>query len=249
MEIGKSWQPFGGAGILAIVFVLGISLVLSTLLILVPVRLSNLRTSPAEEKDRKKKRVRIYLLTYFAMLGLAYLFVEIPLIQYFIVYLDHPAYAFTIVLFSILSFSGIGSLFSNRIKLNLVFPLLLLFTIGLSILLPEIISKTISSHLVIRMLLTIVFLAPLGFFMGIPFPAGIQKINQDIKIDLLVPWSWGVNGSASVISAILAALLALTLGFQAVIYIGALAYAGAWISMAIVNHLHPPAHLLSEAQK
>ena len=68
-------------------------------------------------------------------------------------------------------------------------------------------------------------IAPLAFFMGMPFPLGLSRVWSGAPA--LVPWAWGVNGCASVLSAILAALIAMTLGFSSVVLAASLLYAGA----------------------
>ena len=75
---------------------------------------------------------------------------------------------------------------------------------------------------VIKVLITIILIAPLAFFMGMPFPLGLS-ILQD-KEHYLIPWAWGINGCASVISAIVATLLALHFGFSLVIFVAVLFY-------------------------
>ena len=178
-------------------------------------------------------------LLYFGFIGLAFLLVEIPLLQRFILYLGNPAYALTTVLFSILLFSAIGSQVSHRIH-----HLLSLVTLAVVVLiapycLPYIFSHTLGLSLSIRVLITILILAPIGFLMGIPFPAGIQWLQglstdrQPADEHLQIPWAWATNGAASVVSSILAALLALTFGFNWVLRLGAFFYAGALFTVLI----------------
>ena len=64
--------------------------------------------------------------------------------------------------------------------------------------------------------------------MGMPFPLGLSRVRS--KAPALVPWAWGVNGCASVLSVLLATLLAMELGFSAVILTAAVLYAGAAIT-------------------
>jgi hypothetical protein len=86
--------------------------------------------------------------------------------------------------------------------------------------------------------LTALVLAPAGFLMGIPFPAGLRWALEtpahrpsSIVSRPSIPWLWAVNGAASVVAAVLAALLALTFGFSWVLRIGALCYALAWFTV------------------
>lgn len=241
-EIGKIWQPFGGAGILVFLVLLGISFLLSFLLIITPILFVNILNG---HRKMSQQCIRIYDLIwmlYFLMLGFAYLLIEIPIIQYLILYLGNPAYAFSVVLFTLLSFSGVGSFFSNRIALKLVFPFLIILLLLIPFILPVLIDITLQFSLGARMLFTICFLAPVGFLMGIPLPSGIRLISRIKTNDLLVPWSWGVNGAASVISSILAAILAVSFGYDFVLFFGALAYFIAWIVLVILSNPRASVH-------
>lgn len=76
-----------------------------------------------------------------------------------------------------------------------------------------------------RIVVSLALIAPLAFLMGMPFPLGLARVWADAPA--LVPWAWGVNGCASVLSALLATLIAMQFGFSAVVLAGALLYAGA----------------------
>ena len=78
---------------------------------------------------------------------------------------------------------------------------------------------------VAKILVSLGLIAPLAFFMGMPFPLGLSRVWSGARA--LVPWAWGVNGCASVLSAILATLIAMTLGFSTVVLVASLLYAGA----------------------
>ena len=67
----------------------------------------------------------------------------------------------------------------------------------------------------LRVLFAVALIAPLAFAMGLPFPLGLAAL--DARAAPLVPWAWGINGCASVISAALATLLAIEFGFTLVI--------------------------------
>jgi len=83
-------------------------------------------------------------------------------------------------------------------------------------------------------------LAPLGFLMGFPFPEGIRLTGRIAPG--LVPWAWGVNGCASVLSSILAVMIAVSYGFSAVLLIGGAAYALALAAIHGVAKGAPVAH-------
>jgi len=238
---GKAWQPFGGAGYFVVVALLILAIILASILILLPIALTKRATQSTQHTPRATFPLRN--LAYFGLLGFAFLFVEIPLLQRFILYLGNPAYAFTTVLFSLLFFSGLGSRLSDRLPLRLSLATLVILILLTPLLLPRLFAWTLGLPLTIRLGLTILVLSPLGLLMGIPFPAGIRLMKQnqaagvvlsgqskDEVQDVSIPWIWAVNGAASVVASILSALLALTFGFSWVLRLGALCYAGAWLT-------------------
>ena len=153
---------------------------------------------------------------------------EIPLIQHFILFLGHPAYAMTAVLFALLLFSGVGSALSHGLSLRLALTLLVVLVVGYALGLPLLFAATLRLPWAGRAAVAVAAVAPAGFLMGIPFPQGLHCLEmQDASH---VPWAWGVNGAMSVVASVLAALLALSFGFRVVFLCGALCYAGAWIT-------------------
>jgi hypothetical protein len=238
-ELGKTWQPFGGAGYFVILALLVLSTALAALIIVLPVPVARWQKAVGQEPTGLGKStslppgVTIPYLAYFGLIGLAFLLVEIPLIQRFILFLGHPAYSLTAVLFTILLFSGLGSQSSQRFPLRLALGLLVLLLLAGPPLLPTLFEATLSLPLALRLALTVVTLGPLGFLMGVPFPGGIQGLLSGKGRSGLIPWAWAVNGAASVVASVLAALLALSFGFSWVLWIGAICYAGAWLTAII----------------
>jgi hypothetical protein len=81
------------------------------------------------------------------------------------------------------------------------------------------------------MLVAALALAPAGLLMGMPFPQGLRRLSVTANYPaMLLPWAWGINGALSVVASVLAALLALSFGFDVVLLCGALCYAGAWLA-------------------
>lgn len=218
---GRTWQPFGGSGFLVLIAMLGLAVVLSALLILAPLlaRTGSLRTAAAP---------RGAVIAYFTFLGFAFLLVEIPLIQRWILLLGHPAYAFSAVVLVLLAFSSLGSLRAHALypRRNALMGLLVLLALLTPWGVSALIAGTLGLPLVARTLVVALSLAPLSFLMGLPFPWGL--IWLEARAPESVPWAWAINGSASVIAAVLAAILALSAGFTLVLLMGAGAYALAW---------------------
>jgi len=230
---GHTWQPFGGAGYFVLLALLALAVVAAGALILLPLAVR--RRGGVIEHGGPLSAT----LGYFALLGLGYLCVEIPLLQRFILFLGHPAYAMATVLFALLLFSGLGSLFSRRVPLWLVLVLLPLLVTAYALGLPSLFEATLAAPLWGRLIVAVVALAPPGLLMGMPFPKGLALLER--RAPALVTWAWGVNGAISVVASILAALLALSFGFSVVLAVGAACYVGAWVmAVAIRVSRSPP---------
>ncbi len=235
-EFGQTWQPFGGAGYLVILALFLLSTLLAGLLILLPVGLRRIKRGHAAPFAARH-------LLYFGLLGMAFLLVEMPLLQRFILYLGQPAYAFTLVLFSLLFFSGLGSRMSARLRLQHALSLLVGMLALLPLWLPRLFALSLGLPLALRLGLAVLVLAPCGFLMGIPFPAGIRHMTPRLgrqASPLEIAWVWAVNGAASVLASILAAWLALSFGFAQTLYAGAACYAGAWLTAWAWRDAPPP---------
>jgi hypothetical protein len=173
------------------------------------------------------------VLVYFTAIGFAFMFIEIAFIQKFVLFLSHPLYAVAVVLFAFLLFAGVGSAASKRLQeraaSKLRYPLVaLVAAIGLAAalcltLLPWLFEHAMGLNDPVRIVISIVLIAPLAFCMGMPFPLGLARVEAaDAR---LVPWAWGINGCASVTGAVLATLLAIHVGFTAVIVAALVLYA------------------------
>jgi len=175
---------------------------------------------------------------YFACLGVGFLLVEIILIQRFVLFLGHPAYAISVILFSLLFFGGLGSYLSGwlgllkrgtchkGILLSIVL-LLGLYNFGNSWFLQTFTGLDIAH----RIGLTVVLLCPLGLLMGMPFPLGIRALHR--REPRVVPWAWGINGTLSVLGAVLAAMLSIRFGFTVALLAGQLAYLLALVAVVV----------------
>ncbi len=237
-SLGKSWQPFGGSGYLVLVLLLLLVVILSVVLILLPLlsRGASLRLRKQGGKGTSSLSTAmpphspLHYLLYFTLLGLGFLFIEIPLLQHFILYLGQAAISFAVVVSTLLIAGGIGSGYlSGRLTLRITLPLITLLALIYPWLLPSLFNLTLSLTLAGRVMVTIITLFPLGLLLGIPFPRALILVGQTSPE--LTPWVWAVNGCASVVSAVLAAMIALTWGFSVVLWSAALAYGLAGVIM------------------
>lgn len=167
------------------------------------------------------------ILCYFSSIGAGFMFVEVGMIQKLVLYLGHPSYSVSVTLFTILTFSGIGSMVSGRLKLRpavlgLVWlPIVaasIFYALGLGVALPLLPSDS----LLLRIVTVCLMLAPGSFFMGMPFPLMMRGLREDQKD--WIPFAWAVNAFASVVTSVLTVLIAMQLGFTGVMMIGTACY-------------------------
>ena len=172
---------------------------------------------------------------YFFLIGLAFLFIEIAFIQKFILFLSHPLYSVAVVLAGFLVFAGIGSGLSDVMAkraaamghspIRLVVLFIAVVSLGYALLLPLLFNQWLGLPDAVRIGLSLVLIAPIAVCMGMPFPLGMKKLAASAPD--FIPWAWGINGFASVISSALATLLAIQFGFTAVLMLALLLYLGA----------------------
>jgi hypothetical protein len=209
-------------------FVASVTLLVVTagglLLIILPLLWPGRRSS-----DRTPKGLRLNTLLYFGLVGIAFLFIEIAWIQRLQLFLGHPVYATTAVLVAFLLFAGLGSLWAQRrsraeVRWVLIIAVLAILLASLAYIfyMPSLLEAVADLPLAARGGVVLVLLAPLAFSMGIPFPSGLRRLGD--SSDELIPWAWGINGIASVVSAASAPLLAMEIGFNGLIAVAVLAY-------------------------
>jgi spermidine synthase len=217
----------GGAlldwGYLILAATLAQAALLSLVLVLLPLWLGL-------EKRPSPDRWRIAL--YFGAIGLAFLFVEIASIQRFTLFLAHPLYAIGVVLAGFLVFAGIGSGVAPGLEqrlagtrsgaLGVAIGAIVVLAIVYILALPALFARLIALPDLAKIALSLVLIAPLAFFMGMPFPLALARLRTSAPH--LVPWAWAINGCASVLAAILATLLAMTFGTRVVVLTAATLY-------------------------
>jgi spermidine synthase len=246
----------GGAlletGYLTLVIALLLGLTLSLVFILLPLLLARgARTSTPPAIRFGKLRI----LGYFGALGLGFLLIEISFLQKFILLLHHPIYAAAVVLASFLVAAGFGSAFAQRFAGRLStrrvssYAILGIVVLGSAylLLLGPLLQYAGGWPLAARILLSISLIAPLGFCMGMPFPLGLSSIS--IGAAPLIPWAWAINGCASVISAVLASLLAIHVGFNGVILLAMTCYLVAAASYPVASSGQSPATVVKTSAR
>jgi len=163
---------------------------------------------------------------YFSCLGLGFMMIEIGLLRRFILFLGHPIYALAVILFALLIFSGLGSRLSadragDRRFLQRILLALVLLSPIYCFLLPGILTTLVGLSLPLRCLIAVVLLVPLALLLGMPLPLGMALLHPQGES---IPWSWGINGAASVLGTILAVVVAMNFGFNLTILMGTTLY-------------------------
>jgi hypothetical protein len=188
-------------------------------------------------------------LLYFIAAGLGYILVEIAFIQRFVLFLGHPTYALTVVIFLLMLSSGAGSLLSRiwlpRTDLCWIpLALVIVTLVGEVFFLPGRLAAMVGMDFGYRLLASGVLLIPLGFVMGMPFPTGLRALaSQPVPRltreadhpDNSIEWAWAMNAAASVLGSVLAMVIAIQFGLTVTLACGAVAYGFALLLMPVLR--------------
>ncbi len=222
---GIDWKVNLGVLVLLLVLVISIVAVLLFLILPLALKTGNARQSPLP-------------LLYFIAVGLGYILVEIAFIQRFVLFLGHPTYALTVVIFLLMLSSGAGSLFSRRwlprTELGWI-PLVLVVVALIAdvFLLPGRLAAWVGLAMFYRRLICAAILIPLGFLMGMPFPTGLRALAASPPPEFpagsgaaesAVEWAWAMNAAASVLGSVAAMVIAIQFGLTVTLTCGAAAY-------------------------
>ncbi|HEX4491690.1 MAG TPA: hypothetical protein VH914_10825 [Acidimicrobiia bacterium] len=175
-------------------------------------------------------------LVFFGAIGLGYLLTEIVLIQRFVLFLGFPTYSLSVVLFALLTFSGVGAYMTPRFGLNRRVLLIgLTSAIGvlvvLAFALQPLLAALIRQPFALRLLVSVVVIGGVGFLLGLAMPIGIHRLEAQFAT--AIPYAWAVNGLASVVASVLGVAIALFLGFRVATLCGALCYVVAALHAAV----------------
>jgi hypothetical protein len=230
LQEGVDWKV--NLGVLVLLLVFGISVVAVLAFLILPLAFKGgvARQSPVP-------------LLYFIAVGLGYILVEIAFIQRFVLFLGHPTYALTVVIFLLMLSSGAGSLFSRvwlpRTEQGWIpLALVVLVLVVDVIFLPGRLAALVGLAFNYRLVISAVLLAPLGFVMGMPFPTGLRALAsspapefpsaeaspENARPENAVEWAWAMNAAASVLGSVLAMLIAIQFGLTVTLACGAGAY-------------------------
>jgi spermidine synthase len=234
---GIDWKV--NLGVLILLVVLAISVAAVGAFLILPLALGSSRQSPLP-------------LLYFVAIGVGYILVEIAFIQRFVLFLGHPTYALTVVIFLMMLSSGAGSFASRKwlARPGLAGLPIALAIAGLCVyvlVLPKFLAASVGLIFEYRLAISALLLAPLGFVMGMPFPAGLRALailprrgplHRIDQPNNAVEWAWAMNAAASVLGSVLAMVIAIELGLTVTLACGAAAYLLALLFLPAIRTEH-----------
>jgi hypothetical protein len=233
---GIDWKV--NLGVLVLLLVLVISLIAVIAFLIVPLAIRSGRQLDGHSPVP---------LLYFVAVGLGYILVEIAFIQRFVLFLGHPTYALTVVIFLLMLSSGAGSMLSRRWlrRPEMVWMPLLLVIVALAanvFFLPHLLAAWVGLAFGYRLIVSALLLAPLGLMMGMPFPTGLRALalrgsvgtagfelatkrgQEKQSKDNAIEWAWAMNAAASVLGSVLAMVIAIEFGLNVTLACGVAAY-------------------------
>jgi spermidine synthase len=233
---GIDWKVNLGVAVLGMVFL--ISLAAVAVFLILPMIFGS--GGPASRGSRWIQ------LLYFVFVGLGFILVEIAFIQRFVLFLGHPTYALTVVIFLLLLSSGAGSLISRRWLPDperIWIPLLILVAaIGVHVLiLPALLNALVGLAFTVKLVISGLLLIPLGLAMGMPFPTGLRALAGAGSLageatGNAVEWAWAMNAASSVLGSVLAMVIAIYWGLNVTLACGAAAYL---VAVGLARTLRP----------
>jgi hypothetical protein len=186
-------------------------------------------------------------LLYFLSIGAGYILIQVALIQKFVLFLGHPTYALTVIIFSMLVFSGLGSLVSKKVvgdsdrRLQLILVAIALLVAVLAFVVTPITGGGVGLPFAAKVLISVLLIAPPAFAMGMPFPTGLGRMEK--VMPAAVRWAWSINAASSVLGSAGAIFLAIYLGLQTTLMIGGVLYLCALLSATFSPLTRRPAEV------
>jgi spermidine synthase len=205
-----------------------VSLFFAVIFIAVPLYKSEIR--------RAAPAARYLSMVYFACLGAGFIIFELVFIQIFMKLVGYPVYTYALVIFTLLSGAGLGSMLSERLgvspnaRWSWPFVGILLSGLLFAWVYPLVFDRFLASPDGVRMLVAALLILPIGVFLGMPFPLGI--LVADRQPPGAVAWAWGLNGLFTVMGSLASVLLGMTIGFQATIVVAVAIYGVAFAAFA-----------------
>jgi hypothetical protein len=161
---------------------------------------------------------KLAFIGYFACLGAGFIAIELIFVQLFHKLVGFPLYTYVTVVFSFLLSAGVGSYVTDITrmhtrKLARFIPYVMIPAYGIVLLWfkEPLLDYFLQWTTFYRMAAAFGLIAPLGFFMGMPFAIGIAGSHDKGKG--AVGWAWAINGLFTVLGGVCSIVLAIYIGF------------------------------------
>jgi hypothetical protein len=210
---------------------MGLSIVVTGLILVLPRLVLGSRLP-------REKNVMTFL-WYFLCLGAGYILVQVALVQKFVLLLGHPTYALTVIVFSMLVASGIGSYLSGKVvagkdvRLVSILAAVAVVVGILAFVSAPLVTAAAGWPLAAKLILTTLAVAPAAFLMGMPFPSGLRRLEE--RHAPSVRWAWSLNAAASVLGSASAIFLAIYIGLRSTLLVGAALYLCALVVILVTR--------------
>jgi len=176
---------------------------------------------------KKGPKLRAVPWLYFFAIGVAFMFVEVILMQKYTMFIGPSVYSIITILLVLLLASGMGSRFSEKFSPKFVFIFIAVWLLVDVLVFTELLYVLGGLTMAPRIIVTAILIFPLGFFMGMPFPKGSLLVGE------LVDWGFAVNGAASVLGSTLVVLIAFSFGYAAALLLAAVVYLLAYLLISL----------------
>jgi hypothetical protein len=226
---GVMWGNIRATATLVLLFAIALALVVA--IIIWPLLTSGRPSMPTA--------VFAWSVLYFCGIGIGFMLVQIALLQRFSVFLGHPAYTFSVTLFSMILFAGIGSYLSDTVvprvrRAEFVLPLVAGVVIVATALLAGPATRALGgASLAVRVAAVIALLAPVATILGFFFPTGLRAVGH--VSPAATAWMWGVNGACGVLGSVVAVAVSMWVGIQANLLAAATIYVGLLVPLLVLR--------------
>lgn len=180
-------------------------------------------TDPAAQIIKKSSlRCAFPYLIYFCGIGLGFMLIEISQMQRLIIFLGHPVYGLSVILFTLLLSGGLGSFCVGAVRNPKMLSFLLIATLAVvGMFTPDVTGSLKNCGVGMRIIGSVAMIAPAGFFMGMMFPLGMMQVGAYRELQ---PSFWTINGSASVFASVLGVAFSMAFGISATYWLGVACY-------------------------
>jgi hypothetical protein len=226
---GVLWGNIRATATLVLLFIIAVALVAA--IIIWPLTTAGLPAMPSG--------VFAWSVLYFCGIGIGFMLVQIALLQRFSVFLGHPAYTFSVTLFSMILFAGIGSYLSDALlpkirRAEVVLPVVAALFIAAAALLVGPATRALGgASMTVRVMTVVGFLAPVATILGFFFPAGLRAVGN--LSPAATAWMWGVNGACGVLGSVIAVAISMWVGIQANLFAAAFIYMGLLVPLVVLR--------------